>query len=428
MRRVVLLAGGAILAGAGLFMSSGAGPTPAASISGGAPKGAASADVAEKTAKKVDAATFELDLDKIELVDGRYVAPLRDGRKATLTLDPKLQKLAEKLLDQSRAPRGAIVAMTPEGRVLAFAGRRTEEPKGGKDGKRDFSLVTNVWAPAASVFKIVTASALIANGYDASSKVCYHGGVRSVMESNLVDSKRDGNCQTLAYGLAHSNNAILGKLAYQNLDPVRLDAHARDLGWTSALPASLGVKAISGELALPKDKDLSFAKSAAGFMGSRLSVLGGGVLAATFAGGGEAPTPYLIESIDGRQVAPPKKHRVVTKLVADAVGKMMVETCDSGSASRTFRKKRTVKVAGKTGTLASKEPFFMEHSWFVGFAPAEAPEIVVSVLLGNPESWHIRGHEAARRMIDGALGATRSEEDRAAKPAKPRGRPARRTK
>jgi cell division protein FtsI/penicillin-binding protein 2 len=318
--------------------------------------------------------------------------------------------------------------MTPEGRILAFAGRRTDEPKGGKAGKRDFSLVTNVWAPAASVFKIVTASALIANGYDASSKVCYHGGVRSVMESNLIDSKLDGNCQTLAYGVAHSNNAILGKLAYQNLDPMRLDAHARDLGWTSILPASLGVKAVSGELALPKDKDLSFAKSAAGFMGSRLSVLGGGVLAATFAGGGEAPVPYLIESIDGTQVAPPKKHRVVARSVAETVGKMMVATCDSGSASRTFRKKRTVKVAGKTGTLAIREPFFMEHSWFVGFAPADAPQVVVSVLLGNPESWHIRGHEAAKRMIDRALGATRSEEDRDAKLSKRSDRPARRTK
>jgi cell division protein FtsI/penicillin-binding protein 2 len=45
----------------------------------------------------------------------------------------------------------------------------------------------------------------------------------------------------------------------------------------------------------------------------------------------------------------------------------------------------------------------MEHSWFVGYAPAEQPEIIVSVVLGNPENWHLRGHEAARRLIDRAL-------------------------
>jgi cell division protein FtsI/penicillin-binding protein 2 len=82
---------------------------------------------------------------------------------------------------------------------------------------------------------------------------------------------------------------------------------------------------------------------------------------------------------------------------------MMVATCDIGSAARSFGKHRKTTVAGKTGTLATNEPFYMEHSWFVGYAPAEKPEIVVAVVLGNPENWHLRGHEAARRLIDRAL-------------------------
>jgi cell division protein FtsI/penicillin-binding protein 2 len=47
----------------------------------------------------------------------------------------------------------------------------------------------------------------------------------------------------------------------------------------------------------------------------------------------------------------------------------------------------------------------MEHSWFVGYAPVEAPEIVISVVLGNPENWHLRGHEAAKRLLDKAIAA-----------------------
>src|SRR5690606_14885869 len=78
-------------------------------------------------------------------------------------------------------------------------------------------------------------------------------------------------------------------------------------------------------------------------------------------------------------------------------------TCQYGSAAKTFRKQKKVEVAGKTGTLTTRTPFYMEHSWFVGFAPADAPEIVVSVLLGNPESWHLRGHEAAKLVIDRAI-------------------------
>jgi cell division protein FtsI/penicillin-binding protein 2 len=86
----------------------------------------------------------------------------------------------------------------------------------------------------------------------------------------------------------------------------------------------------------------------------------------------------------------------------------MAGTCASGSAAKTFQRRKRVSVAGKTGTLSTNTPFFMEHSWFVGFAPADKPELVVSVLLGNPESWHIKGHEAAKRLIDKALAPRRS--------------------
>jgi len=407
MRRVVLLAGGVAIAGAGfIFGAKSSGAEPKASIDG-APLPAEEAATYQGLIDKqiVDLhsrATIDLQLDKLKRVDDHYEAPLRDGRRARLTLDPDLQELAEKLLDESRAPRGAIVAMTPDGKILAFAGRRTEEPKGAKKGTFDYHLVTDVWAPAASVFKLVTASALINAGYDPQAKVCYHGGVRSVMESNLADSKSDRNCETLGYGVAHSNNAILGKLAYQNLEPKMLDRTARDLGFANVLQTSLGVKATCGELALPQQKDLEYAKAAAGFHGSRLSVLGGAVLSATFAGGGAQPVPRLIESINGKPfaVAPPK--RVLSKEVAQTVGKMMVQTCESGSAARAFRSAK-YEVAGKTGTLTTYKPFYIEHSWFVGFAPADEPQIVVSVLLGNPENWWLRGNEAAKRMIDRAI-------------------------
>ncbi|HEX7703998.1 MAG TPA: penicillin-binding transpeptidase domain-containing protein, partial [Kofleriaceae bacterium] len=165
-----MLTGAVLIAGAAMFASAGgskdAPATPPAMISG-----TPLIDVHDKPATAISApaaaaVAAELELDKMELVGDHYEAPLADGRRAILTLDPKLQKEAEELLDQARAPRGAIVAMATDGRVLALAGRRTEDNKGGKNGKLDFHLATDVWAPAASVFKLVTASALIAAGVD----------------------------------------------------------------------------------------------------------------------------------------------------------------------------------------------------------------------------------------------------------------------
>ena len=429
MRRVLVLTGGVLIAGVAMFASAGSKPdrTVVAASSAAMISGPSLVEGAKPiSAPAAVAVQAELMLDKIERVGDHYEAPLADGRSAILTLDPKLQTTAEELLDEARAPRGAIVAMAPDGRILALAGRRTDDNKGGKDGKLDWHLATDVWAPAASVFKLVTASALVAGGLDPDEKVAFHGGIRSVVESNLKDDKRDSNKESLLYGVAHSNNAIVGKLAYQHLDPAQLDRVAHDIGLGGPLPGSLALPATFAELTLPHDKTVDFARAAAGFAGSRLSVLGGALLAATFADEGNQPMPRLIASIkssdgsSGANVDPGALKRVLAENVAKAVSRMMVGTCNFGSASRTFGKHAKVTVAGKTGTLATNTPFYMEHSWFVGYAPAEKPQIIVSVLLGNPESWHLRGHEAARRMIDSAMSDGTDHADVADAPAKRR--------
>ncbi len=353
-----------------------------------------------------------LDLEKVVRVEDHYEAPMADGRTAILTLDPVLQEAAEKLLVESRAPKGAIVAMAPDGKILALAGRRATEPKGSTEGTFDPHLATDAWAPAASVFKLVTASALVGAGVDPDDKIAFHGGVRSVMESNLHDDKRDSGTASLAFGVAHSNNAIVGKFAYQHLEPAALAKLAHAMGIDTAYAQ---IPAIAGKLALPDTHDLEFAKAAAGFVGTDLSAVGGAVLAATFADDGEQPTPYLIDKVVGTSDTPVHAlHRVVTAEVAHAVTRMMVQTCDIGSAAKSFHGHK-VRVAGKTGTLTRTEPFYMEHSWFVGYAPVEKPTLIVAVVLGNPENWHLRGQEAARRLIDLALGAKSREKDRAAK-------------
>jgi cell division protein FtsI/penicillin-binding protein 2 len=382
-----------------------------------APVASGPGNVAKRTAATLSEL---LDLSQLTLAGDHYEAVLKDGRHAVLTLDPSLQTYAEKLLAEARAPRGAIVAMAPDGRILALAGRRGAEPPAesagkkrgdAKDGTFDWHLATDVWAPAASVFKLVTASALVAAGVMPDDKVCFHGGIRSVLESNLHDDKHDSRCESLLYGVAHSNNAILGKLAFQKLEPASLVKFSSDLGIAHG---ELGdeLAGSAGMVDLPTARDLSFAQAAAGFAGSQLSAVGGALLAATFADDGEQPVPRVIASIDGIALPVPARRRAVPAIVARAVSKMMLATCEMGSASKSFGKHQTIRVAGKTGTLTRTEPFYMEHSWFVGYAPAENPQIVVSVVLGNPENWHLRGHEAARRLIDRAMG---HDKDRTAK-------------
>jgi cell division protein FtsI/penicillin-binding protein 2 len=379
---------------------------------------------APKPAAPVDLASLAklFDPDKIARQGDAYVATLTDGRRAQLTLDPRLQAAAERLLDEARAPRAAIVAMAPDGTVLALAGRLASDPeKGSRKGTFDWRHATEVWAPGASIFKLVTASALLRAGVDPDGKVCYHGGLRSVLERNLRDDRRDSRCDSLTYGVAHSQNAILGKLAFQKLEPASLEAEARLLGWNAPVAGELaGVAGAAGELAIPQTRDLEFARAAAGFTGARLSVLGGALLAATFAAGGQQPAARLIASVEGAPVAPAPPRRVLAADTARSIARMMAGTCDDGSAARVFGKHRKLRVAGKTGTLSYSKPHHIEHSWFVGFAPAGKPEVVVSVLIGNSADWHLRGHEVAKRLLDRALApATAREKGRSAAPVRP---------
>ncbi len=359
----------------------------------------------------------ELDLSKMELVDDHYEVPLSGDRRAVLTLDPELQAAAEKVLARAKAPRGAIVITALDGRILAYAGRKTAEARGGKNGIVDYALANTAWAPSASVFKIVSASALVAAGVDPDADVGYHGGLRSVMESNLEDSSKDNRTNDLAYALAHSQNAIIAKLAHKYLEPQTLRSMAENLGY-SALPAwALGGD--GGTVEIPDDKGVDFSKTAAGFKGAALSPLAGALLANTIASGGIEAVPTIVAAVitgsgsdaGRRDIAVPAGRRALDKDVAAAVGEMMVQTCDSGSAAKAFRGKdglpRSIKVGGKTGTLSQTDPAHpeqeLEYSWFVGYAPADAPEISVAVLLGNTDLWWLKAHTGARMLVAEAL-------------------------
>lgn len=396
--------------------------TLAAPLLAKAPTGASLTNLqAPKPKRSAQGLPSNLQLDKAVLRGDAYELDLDGGRRVRLTLDPTLQRAAEKLLAQTRAPRAAVVVMAPDGRVLALAGRRTESPRGGKEGTVDPSLVTQVWAPAASIFKLVTAAALVRAGVTPSKKVCFHGGLRSVMASNLSDSPRDNRCEDLSYAVAHSQNAIIAKLTHQHLTADAISTAAADLGFVGEITAQ-GLAARAGALTLPvagstgeaaaEKQQLELAKMAAGFRGSELSVLGGGLLATTLANRGIEVQPTIISAIiDGdttQVVTPSRGRRVLPAKVADAVAKMMIGTCSEGSAAKAFRSRdnslpRDLKVAGKTGTLSRSEPFPMEYSWFVGFAPANDPQLAVSVVVGNTDDWWLKGHTVARELFETGL-------------------------
>jgi peptidoglycan glycosyltransferase len=346
----------------------------------------------------------------------QYFAPLEGGGEAVLTLQPRLQEAAEEVLGAYDLPFGAAVVLSiPDGRVLALAGRSTVDPALGPA-----ELALRPWAPAASVFKLVSAAALVSEaGLTATSRVCYHGGVSSIVADNLVDMPKIDRCDTLGFGLGKSQNAILAKLASQHLTPQSLGRAAASFGFGVPIPFAVEVGA--SDVFIPS-RPLEFARSAAGFWHSSLSVLHGAMLAAAIANDGEMPLPRLIEkavAADGRALALPGRRswRAVSPQAAREVGRMMQLTTTIGTARTTFRDKRgqrllPVEVAGKTGSLAYRgeagdpalpgawpDSTYLGYSWFVGYAPVDAPKVAFAVLLANRAVWHIKAPFLAKRLV-----------------------------
>jgi peptidoglycan glycosyltransferase len=342
-----------------------------------------------------------------------FVAQLEGGAHAELTLDPRLQDAADEVFHDFRVPYGAAVVISvPDGRVLALAGRSAVSPELGPA-----ELALRAWAPAASVFKVVSATALITEGLRGDSRICYHGGVSAVLADNLVDIPRiDRSCATLAYGIGKSQNAILAKLVTNHLTPEKLERVARSFGFGQVIPFDVAIE--PSYVDIPMDNKLEFARTAAGFWHSTLSPLHGALLAAAVANHGEMPAPFLIERATGSEgqrveIPPVASRTVMSAAVAREVGRMMELTTRIGTARATFNDRRgrpllAVSVAGKTGTLSAEtDKGYVGYSWFIGYAPANRPQIAFAVVLGNHASWRIKAPYVGRRLVTEYLAGAR---------------------
>jgi cell division protein FtsI/penicillin-binding protein 2 len=325
---------------------------------------------------------------------GRYVAPLGAGR-ATLTLDARLQERLERSLEGYRVPWGATVLLEPKtGRVLALAEHSRAEPN-----RKGFALAAV--APAASVFKIVTAAALLEKGA-ADGEVCWHGGKRRLDPKLLRDDpRRDRRCSSLASAFGHSTNVVFAKLADRDLDPATLRATAERFLFNVPIDFPRPVEVSPAHV---PDDPFAAANTAAGFGAVKLSPLHGALLAAIVANGGVYVPPVLVEDTAGVSLPlPGGAVRVVDEQVAAKLAEMMRETVTAGTARKAFRRPssalRGIAVAGKTGSLSDARPF-RDYSWFVGYAPADRPEVAVATLIVNDRLWHARASQVAKEALE----------------------------
>jgi penicillin-binding protein A len=339
-----------------------------------------------------------LDLDHIAEHAGHWVAPLASGGDAPLTLDSDLQEAATRILATANPVRGGMVVLDAyTGKVLAWA-------ETARDGHHH-QVLTTARVPAASVFKLVTTAALFeTTSLSPKDRVCISGGTHGI-ERRHLDPPHGGEaieCSPFAYAIGYSKNAVFAQLATHRLLRSSLVDTAQALGFNGRVPFELEVPV--GSLEVPYG-DLDFARAAAGFQGSTLSPLGAAYLASVIAHGGEATRIRVTAqgSVDEDEPAEVLS-RVLKPRTAERIRRMMEVTVRSGTCHHAFTDERghpylgSIRVSGKTGTLRPEANEGMT-SWFMGFAPSQKPEIIVSVMLENGPVWRHKANELARDFL-----------------------------
>ena len=326
-------------------------------------------------------------------------APPRAGKPLRTTIDPQLQSVSAAALGDLFG--GVAVLDARNGNVLALAGVAFSAPQ-----------------PPGSTFKVITASAALAEGLTDPKRV-YPVLTSTPVGGREIANAHDESCGgNFVEAFARSCNTVFAPLGVE-LGPELLLDYAERFGFNSP-PTIYSSEAIaatqppSSTIPDPIGSDLDAGVSAIGQGQVLATPLIMASVAQTIANDGIRSPTSLVRNRGLRAEAEPTK--VVDRSVARDVRKMMVEVVRNGTGSASALP--NAAVAGKTGTaeLGPKagtvldpnnpdaEPELEVDAWFTAFAPADKPRLAVAVMIVNADGdGGVVAAPIARQILEAGL-------------------------
>jgi cell division protein FtsI/penicillin-binding protein 2 len=324
------------------------------------------------------------------------------GRSVYLTIDENLQYIAETELSaivrESRAKSGIAILMKPHtGELLAVASFPSFNPnRYGEfpESHRRNRSVTDVYEPG-STFKIVTAAAALEEGAASEEERIDCGGGSIRVADRWIRDSRSFDVLTFREVVEKSSNVGMIRIG-QRLGKSRLEDYVKAFGFGQATgiehPAeSRGILRPAASWGPVTAASITF--------GQEVSVTPLQMVAAAnvLATSGYWMRPRLVlgisENDDGALGAVPTPEPV-RRVIQESTARRMTELL-IGAVERGTGQKAAIsgyRVAGKTGTAQKAIPGGYSKTdyiaSFVGFAPAERPELTALVILDSPEGDH----------------------------------------
>ncbi len=339
------------------------------------------------------------------------------GDNCITTLDVNLQEVSYNALS---ARKGAVIVSNPKtGEVLAMVSKPDFDPGTIEsewdsliaDTSTDAKLLnraTQGLYPPGSTFKIVTSLAYIKdnpNDYDnysfnctgrfskdGESISCYHGETHGTVDFTKAFAK---SCNS---SFANMGLGISRKVFSNTID---------QLLFGQELPIDLlyskSSASIDSDTSVGDVMQLSIGQGATAVTPMHMNMI-----TCAIANGGMLEKPYFISKIVSDDNKTVKSYsssdykRLMTAKEAEILTQMMTQVVEQGTATKL--KGLSYTAAGKTGSAEFSNSTSDSHAWFTGFAPAEDPEICVTIIVENAGSGGSFAVPIAKRIFDAYFG------------------------
>lgn len=311
------------------------------------------------------------------------------GYDVHLSLDQNIQEI---VYEYMKDIKGSCVVMNPKtGEVLALVSNPSYDPNSVDEDWDD--LIQNTDGPLVnratsgsyrpgSTFKIVTATGVL--NYDLDSS--YNDtGVETIQGYDIK------NFADQTYGMVNLRSAFVNSIN------TYFASKTNDLGRDN-------YEELAEKFMINKDYDFDMDKNKAiipfddlnqvdlamtgfGYGKTQITPLHMAMITSAIANEGKMMQPRLVTKVvdkDGK-IIEEKKDKVLSEVTsvenANYIRDMMVSVVNEGTGTSAYLD--SVQIAGKTGT-ADKENNLLD-AWFVGFAPAYDPDIVIALVVEDSD-------------------------------------------
>ena len=356
-----------------------------------------------------------------EMGEGREV-PI-PGNDLQISLDASIQEYVQqaalKVMEEKQAERVSILLMNPQnGEIYACVNvpefdlnepfkLNTGEDTSGLSGKKKQDLLNRMWRnpclndtyEPGSTFKIITMSAGLEEGVVSADDHFFCPGYKIVEDRRIRCARRTGHgAETFVQGAQNSCNPVFIEVGLR-LGVENYYKYFRQFGLIEKTGVDLPGEAGTIMHKMENMGEVELATVAFGQSFQITPVQ----LASTVSGlinGGNRVTPHFgvtVRSSDGtkaQKIEYPPEKRIVSQETSETVRRILETVVSEGSGKNA--KIEGYSIGGKTATSQTLPRSANRYiSSFLGFAPAENPQILGLCIIHNPQGIYYGGTIAA---------------------------------